>query len=230
MKKLILFPILLLINSCSTDNDQSIQLNVNQTIQIPIEMVTVSVMVTEFGTDPESVERAGYENLAKVVNLLRDNGMQDDDLEIEAGELTSNHYRDEAPYQFSSTIVFDLMDTDQIDTYRRAIIGAGGTSFQISSFGNPDEESIFDNAYQNAIDVARERADRLLSNQSVKTGEILTLQENIQDTIDISANLQMDRSESTQLRAGMERVDPIFSKEFYTRNIQFNIEFELIRD
>lgn len=230
MKKLILFPLLLLINSCSTDYDRSIQLNVNQTIQIPIEMVTVNVMVTESGTDAESVERAGYEKLAKVVNLLRDNGMQDDDLEIEAGELTSNNYRGEATYQFSSSIVFDLMDTDQIDTYRRAIIGAGGTSFRISSFGNPDEEAIFDQAYQNAIDVARERADRLLSNQSVKTGEILKLQENIQDIIEISANRQMDRMESTQLSAGMEPVDPIFSKEFYTRNIQFNIEFELVRN
>ena len=231
MKKriLILITLSLFIVSCSGVNERSIHLNVSQTVQIPVEMVTITVRISETGNDPETVEREGYEKLAAVVQLLRENGYTDEDLEITAGELHSNFYRNENQIQFNSVIVFDITDTDLIDTFRRAITEAGGTSFSVSGYGNPDEKEIFEKAYQEAIDLARERANKLLANQGVKAGSIIQVHENIHEIIEISANLAMDMQDMSMARAGMESVDPMFSKEFYTKPIQFSITFELIK-
>lgn len=230
MKKLslLLFVFCLTIISCDGDVDRSIHLNVSQTVQIPVEMVTITVRISESGNDPEIVERRGYEKLASVVQLLRDNGYMDDDLEITAGELQSNFYRNENQIQFNSVIVFELADTDLIDTFRRAITEAGGTSFSVSDYGNPDEMRIYEEAYQNAIDSARERADKLLANQGVKAGSIITVQENIHEIIE-QPKIEMSMQDQSLSRAGMEPVDPMFNKEHYTKSIQFNIVFELIR-
>lgn len=233
MKKLarFLFVFCLIIVSCTgnVDRDRSIHLNVSQTVQIPVEMVTITVRVFETGNDPEAVERQGYEKLASVVQLLRENGYANDDLEITAGELQSNFYRNENQVQFTSVIVFELMDTDLIDTFRRAITEAGGTSFSVSDYGNPDETRIYEEAYQNAIDAARGRADKLLANQGVKAGSIISVQENIHEIIEHSATV-MSMQDQSLSRAGMEPVDPMFNKDYYTKSIQFNIVFELIRN
>ena len=83
MKKLILLSLLLIMVSCSAENNRSIKLNVNHTVQIPVEFVTVSVRIIEYGSDPINVELRGYENLARVVGLLTNNGLQEDDIEID---------------------------------------------------------------------------------------------------------------------------------------------------
>lgn len=229
MKKLTLLLLTFCLSavSCTGDVDRSIHLNVNRTVQIPVEMVTITVRVTESGNDPETVEKQGYEKLASVVQLLRENGYGDEDLEITAGELHSSIYRNENQIQFNSIIVFELDDTEWIDTLRRGITEAGGSSFSVSDYGNPDETRIYEEAYQNAIDAARERADKLLSNQGVKAGSILKVEETIHDIVEPAASV-MSMPGLQASRSDLERVDPMFSREYYTKSIQFNIVFELI--
>lgn len=227
MKKLILFTLLMILVSCSAENDRSINLNVNHTVQIPVEFVTVTVTITEYGADPVNVELEGYENLARVVGLLLDNGFQEEDIEIDAGVLRAAYYRQGDPYSFNSKITFDILDPDKIDTFRRAIVGVGGTSFEITAYGNSDEETIYDEAYRNAINNARERAEELLSNQNEKVGRILNLHENIRISSDLDIATRSNDLMAMNETSEMEPVDPMFRKEFYTRDIQFHIEFEL---
>lgn len=227
MKKLIVFTLFFTMVSCSVGNDRSVNLNVSQTVQIPVEFVTVSVMITEYGSDPVDVELKGYENLARVVGLLRDNGFQEEDIDIDAGQMSNVYHRREDPYEFNSKITFDIVDTDRIDTFRRAIVGVGGTSFQIESYGNTDEDSIYNEAYRNAIESARERVDRLLSNQNQSVGRILNLQENVRLTADLNLSSRTNDFMTMNESSEMESVDPMFRKEFYTKEIHFTIEFEL---
>ena len=147
-------------------------------------------MVSEHGSEPSTVEVNGYESLSQVVNLLHENGIPKDDIEIEAGQLESTPYRRNDRYEFNSTLRFDLADLDKIDTFRRAVVEAGGTSFRISGYGNRDEDSIYDNAYRDAINTAKIRAEKLLYNQPVRIGKVLNLHENIQETIEIIATAQ----------------------------------------
>tara|TARA_R100001143_G_C3361089_1_gene135924 strand:+ start:23881 stop:24567 length:687 start_codon:yes stop_codon:yes gene_type:complete len=228
MKKLILYSLLFVMVSCSSENDRSVKLNVNHTVQIPVEFVTVTVTISEYGTDPVNVELMGYENLARVVGLLTENGLHEDDLEIDAGQVTAVYYRRDDPYEFNSKVTFDITDTDRIDTFRRAIVAVGGTSFEISSFGNSDEDAIYDEAYRNAINSARDRAEKLLSNQSEKVGRILNLQEDFRHTVEMAQASRSDNLMVMNETDTMEPVDPMFRKEFYTKVIQFYIEFELI--
>lgn len=227
MKKLILCTLLLLVISCSAENDRSIKLNVNHTVQIPVEFVTVSVTISEYGSDPVNVESTGYENLARVVGLLTNNGLDEEDIQIDAGQLTAVYHRRDDPYEFRSKVTFDILDTDRIDTFRRAIVGVGGTSFSISSFGNPDEDMIYDEAYRNAINTARERAETLLTNQNESIGGIINLQEDIRYTEEPNLASRNNELMAMNETLEMEPVAPMFRKEFYTRVIQFYIEFEL---
>lgn len=227
MKRLILFTLLFVMVSCSAENDRSIKLNVNQTVQIPVDFVTVRVTITEYGSDPINVELMGYEKLARVVGLLTDNGLKEDDIEIDAGQLNSVYYRRDDPYEFNSKVTFDILDLDRIDTFRRAIVSVGGTSFEIASYGNTDEDIIYDEAYRNAINTARERAEKLLSNQKENVGRILNLQENIRLNVEANLASRNDDLMAMNETIEMESVDPMFRKEFYTRDIQFYIEFEL---
>lgn len=214
--------------SCSTENDRSVKLNVNHTVQIPVEFVTVRVTISEYGSDPVNVELMGYENLARVVGLLTENGLHEEDIEIDAGQVTAEYYRQDDPYVFNSRVTFDIKDTDRIDTFRRAIVAVGGTSFEISSFGNSEEETIYDEAYRNAINTARDRAEQLLTNQNEKVGRILNLQEDIRHTVEMDQTSRSDGLMAMNETNEMEPVDPMFRKEFYTKVIQFYIEFELI--
>lgn len=227
MKKLILFTLLLVMVSCSEKNERSIKLNVSHTVQIPVEFVTVSVMITEYGTDPIEVELLGYEKLARVVGLLKNNGLSDDDIEIEAGKLTEVYYRRDDPYEFNSRITFDITDLERVDTFRRAIVGVGGTSFEISSYGNLNEDAIYDDAYRNAINTARERAEKLLTNQEEQVGRILNLQEDVRLTVEPKFTARNNDMMAMNESSEMENVDPMFRKEYYDRVIQFYIEFEL---
>lgn len=227
MKKLLLCLLILPFVSCSPNEKQSIKLNVSNTVEIPVEFVTISVTVSESGEDASAVELTGYENVAQVVNLLKENGIHEDYIEIDAGEISTVYYRSEEPFEFNSSLSFDLPDLDKIDTFRRAIIGAGGTSFRIRSYGNQDEESIYDDAYRNSINVAKERAERLLSNQNVEVGNILNIHENIQERVEMAMSVEHDLSEVVVTGYSMEEVDPLFNKKYYTKQIRFNVEFEL---
>jgi len=227
MKKLILITLSLVMISCTAKDDRSIKLNVSHTVQIPVEFVTVSVSITEYGTDPVEVERLGYENLARVVGLLKNSGLQEDEIEIEAGQVTTVYYRREDPYEFNSKVTFDILDLDKIDTFRRAIVGVGGSAFHVISYGNHQEDEIYDEAYRNAIDAAKERAEKLLSNQSERIGRILNLQEDIRYTVGPNPVAQNERLMATNESFDMEAVDPMFRVEFYTKSIQFYIEFEI---
>jgi len=227
MNKLILIALFIGMISCTATEERSIKLNVNHTVQIPVEYVTATVMITEYGSDPKEVELMGYEKLSSVVNLLERNGLEEDDLEIEPGQISAAYHRREDPYQFNSIVTFDIRDTDNIDTFRRAIIGVGGTSFQISSYGNSDEESIYDEAYRNAINTAKDRAEQLLSNQKESVGKIKTIQEDIRQIAESNASLRNETMMAMNESFDMDPVDPLFRKEFYTKTIQFYIEFEL---
>jgi hypothetical protein len=80
MKYLILFTLFLGLISCADKNGRSIKLNISHTVQILVEFVTVSVSITEYGSDPVEVERLGYENLARVVGLLKNSGLREDEI------------------------------------------------------------------------------------------------------------------------------------------------------
>jgi uncharacterized protein YggE len=231
MKSLSLLFIAIFICSCTENIERTITLNVNNSVQIPVEYVKITVTVTERGEDPAAVELAGYESLSGVVNLLREIGFGEDDVEITAGAVSATRVRD-TPYQFQSTLLFDIYDLDKIDSIRRAVIGEGGTAFRVSSYGNRDEESIYDEAYRNAIESARERADRLLSSEPLHAGNVLKLRENIRENVLVTASAPMDEAIELNLSAslGLGSVEPMFNKEYYTKAVQFSVEFELINN
>ncbi|MCC5913008.1 MAG: SIMPL domain-containing protein [Balneolaceae bacterium] len=217
----------LLIQACNTGETNSIQLGVNNTVEIPVECVKLQITIGERGEIASETEESGYNKLAAVVTVLQDAGLPEDAIEITAGDL--NRVPNDNTYQFNSTVRFDLADPDLIDTVRRAVISAGGTGFRVIGYGNAEEEEIFDRAYRNSIDVARERAERLVSDQDVRVGRILNLHENIREIVrtpqmDGSVNIDI----SGALDFGTSTVESMFRKETYNRSIEFNIEFELV--
>lgn len=229
MKKLFLFLLSIIAIACSSEKDQTIRLSVDQTVQIPIKSVTISTGIVERGEEPTAVEKNGYGKLAEVVKLLEDLGYDKKQLEINSGEVSYQPYNDEEPYSFSSSIKFDLNDTDKIDTFRRSLTNAGATRFNITSFKNSKEDSMYDAAYRQAINTAKKKANRLLSNQTVVVGKILNLHENVKETIEMDATNQLVEPPALKIRgnANLERVDPLYHKEYYTKKIEFNIEFAL---
>ena len=231
MKSLSLLFIAIFICSCAENIERTITLNVNNSVQIPVEYVKVTVTVTERGEHPAAVELAGYESLSGVVNLLRESGFGEDDVKINAGAVSASRVR-ETPYQFQSTLFFDMYDLDKIDTIRRAVIGEGGTAFLVSSYGNRDEESIYDEAYRSAIESARERADRLLSGEPLQAGNVLNLRENIRENVPHAPRDDDIEWVEINISAGLSigSVEPMFKKEYYTKAVQFSVEFELINN
>lgn len=226
----ILFPAFLFISCNSSGEQDSIRLGVNNTVEIPVEYVKLQVSVGESGYTASETEESGYNKLAAVVNVLQNAGMPENEIEISAGNLNRDS-RNEVSYQFNSTVSFDLDDPDLIDTVRRAVISAGGTGFSVTGYGNSEEDEIFDRAYRNSINVARERAERLVSDQDVRVGRVLNLYENIREIVrtpQMDGSVVMDIGGSLAFETG--NVESMFRKETYTRSIEFNIEFELIEE
>jgi len=226
MKSIGIVLLALLISSCSPSNDQSIRLKVEQTIRIPVEYASITVGIEEKAKQATIVEQNGYDHLAEVVATLNKLGFEKQQLEIQSGE-TSSRWFDEESYEFEATVKFDLWDLDKLDTYRRALTKAGASRFRVSSFKNSKEDSLYDAAYLNAIDKAKQKAERLLASQTVSIGRILNLSENIRDVIEIDHNMEPPPLKLHSQTDNVEIIDPLYNKDFYTKRIEFTIEFGL---
>lgn len=228
MKKILFFCVAILLLSCSAHERQSIELGVEHTVRIPVEYVTVSVGIAERGGDASATEQEGFARLEEVVELLADSGFDRESMEILSGDVSQSNYNREIDFRFNSSITFDVFDLDQIDALRRAVTQVGATSFRITSYGNTEEDSIYNDAYQQALNSAKEHAGRLLENETVIPGKILNLRENIQEVTDVKIrSVSSPQSVDINISAGLS-MTPLFNKEFYTREIVFNVEFELV--
>lgn len=167
----LVFAFILLI-SCSQEEKNSIILGVDQTIKIPVNYVSVSAGIQLENTDASTVEENGYEK---------------DQLEINSGEVRNQNYRDGQSYQYNSSIKFDIKELDQIDSIRRALLKQGVNSFNITSYNSSKEDSLYDHAYQQAIQKAKENAQGLLTNQQLEIGKILNLSENVEETFEVAS-------------------------------------------
>lgn len=105
----------------------------------------------------------------------------------------------------------------------------GVNSFNITAYKNSKEDSLYNNAYQQAIQKAKEKAQGLLTNQQLEIGKILNLSENVEETVEVVSTKQSEQTAKINLDAdlAMESVDPLFNKQFYNQKIEFTIEFAL---
>ena len=229
MNKLIFLLPLLLISSCSQDKKNSITLGVDQTIKIPVNYVSVSANIELHNSDASTVEENGYEKLSQAVSLLEELGYEKNQLEVNSGEIRNRSYREEQSYQYNSSIKFDIKELDQIDSIRHALLKQGINSFDITAYKNTKEDSLYDHAYQQAIQNAKEKAQGLLTNQQLEIGKILNLNESVEETFEIVATKQSKQAPRINLDADlkMEPVDPLFNKKYYDTRIEFTIEFAL---
>lgn len=228
MKKTLLLILSFLFISCSQQKEKSINLNVEQTIKIPIEYVTLRTGVEVSGPDVAAVEEKGYDKLAEIVSLLKQIGYEKKQLEINSGSVSNRSYR-EKKYEYTSSVKFDLKDLDQLDTIRRALIDKGATSFNVTSYKNSKEDSLYNSAYEKAIGKAYKKADRLLADQTVKAGKILNLSEDVRN-ISVVRTEQMDvppRGNDLKINADLDLVNPLYHKKYYTKKINFAITFAL---
>lgn len=223
---LFLFPVLLI--SCTQNDLRSITLGVDQTIEIPVEYVSVRAGLQLEGSEAAKVELQGYETLAEAVELLNELGYQGDMLEVNSGEINNRSFRDEESYEYHAFIQFDIHDLDKIDTFRRALMARGVNTFRIMDYKHSKEDSLYDSAYRQAIQRAREKAQKLIENESVIIGEILNLSEKVRETISFE-EYEVDESFFAAQVAEIPPplVDPLFNKVTYNRKIEFTIEFAL---
>lgn len=229
MDKFSLVLAFILLISCSQEEKNSIILGVDQTIKIPVNYVSVSADIQLENTNASMVEENGYEKLSQAVSLLEELGYKKDQLEINSGEVRSQSYRDGQSFQYNSSIKFDIKELDQIDSIRRALLKQGVNSFNITTYNNSREDSLYDHAYRQAIQEAKEKAQGLLTNQQLEIGKILNLSENVEETFEVASMKQPNQTARINLDAGlnMDPVAPLFNKKYYDKTIEFTIEFAL---
>ena len=228
LKRMILFLFPALLISCTQNDKRSIKLGVDQTIEIPVEYVSVRAGLQLEGSEAAKVEKQGYKSLAEAVELLNELGYKGDMLEINSGEVNNRSYRDEEYYEYNASIIFDIHDLDKIDTFRRSLTARGVNAFRIMDYKNSKEDSLYDVAYRQAIQRAKEKAQKLIENESVTIGEILNLSENVRETIRFEEYELDDRIFAAQIaEMPPPPVEPLFNKPTYNRQIEFTIEFAL---
>jgi len=228
MVRVLLVSISVLLMSCTQEqNMNSIKLNVNQTVKIPVEYVSVSAGIQLRDPDPVEVEKEGYDKLAKTVEVLKALGYEKQQLEIQSGQVRDRSYQ-EISYQYSSSINFEVYDLEYIDTIRRALIKGGINNFSVTGYNNSKEDSLYDQAYQQAIAQARKQAQKLIQNEAVRIGEIMNLNERVEENYFFVTAMQ-EEQHMIELDAALdiESVDPLFNKEYYNRPIEFVVEFAL---
>jgi len=228
LKRTMLFLFFAFLISCNQNDKRSIKLGVDQTVEIPVEYVSVRAGLQLEGSVAAIVEQQGYETLGEAVELLNELGYKGDMLEINSGEVNNRSYRDEESYEYNASIIFDIHDLDKIDTFRRSLTARGVNAFRIMDYKNSKEDSLYDVAYRQAIQRAKEKAQKLIENELVIIGEILNLSENVRETISFEEYELDDRIFAAQIaEIPPPPVDPLFNKPTYNRQIEFTIEFAL---
>ncbi|TVR25818.1 MAG: hypothetical protein EA390_15225 [Balneolaceae bacterium] len=71
-----------------------------------------------------------------------------------------------------------------------------------------------------------------MSGEPLQAGNVLNLRENIRENVLLTSSAPMDETIELNLSAslGLGSVEPMFNKEYYTKAVQFSVEFELINN
>ncbi len=226
-KHMILLFSVLFISSCSHHKKPSITLKVNQTVKIPVQYVTVKAGININSKEAKNAEKTGYKKLSAAVDVLKKLGYKKGQLEINSGRINKQNYRENKPYQFFATIDFSIRDLDKYDTIRRALVQAGMSNFRRTSYHNMKEDSLYDAAYRHIIHQTREKAQGLVKNENVKIGKILDLNQNIHRLMKSAQKMHAPSNISMKGNTLVKSVNPLFHKEYYTKNIRFTVKFAL---
>lgn len=219
----------MIMSACDAGEPNTASIGINNTVEIPIEYVSIQATVSVSGSNASEVEEEGYEKMSEVIRTLRDAGFSDDAIRSDAGNVSTSRQQMEERHTYQAQVQFDLHEPDLIDTVRGELIAAGAIRFQVLGYGNTNEEEIFEEAYRNSIEEARERLQRQLGDQDVVIGPVLNIEENV--SVVISTPQRDDGAEidiSASLAFGTTR-ESLMTRTVYNKPIRFNIDFELLR-
>lgn len=219
----------MMMSACDAGEPNTASIGINNSVEIPIEYVSIQTTVSVSGSNASEVEEEGYEKMLEVIHTLRDAGFPDDAIRSDAGNMRTSRQQMEERHTYQAQVRFDLHEPDLIDTVRDELIAAGATQFQILGYGNTNEEEIFEEAYRNSITEARERLQRQLGDEDVVIGPVLNIEENVSVVVSAAQRdnrAQMDMGASLTFENTRES---LMTRTVYNKPIRFNIDFELLR-
>lgn len=165
----------LIMLSCSEPNEPStITVDGNAKIKVPVDYVKFTVGLNAQGQDLQQLEKASYQTMLKLKNLLLDEWQLPDSLvQTNRSSIDEQYNRDfQRPlYRFNQRMTVTLDSLELYDTLRRDLIAAGATELKIETFGTFDEKGNKQKALKKAYQNAQQKAEFLAQNADFTIGK-----------------------------------------------------------
>lgn len=153
------------------------------TAQVKPDVAYVTVGVTTEQTEAQQAQQENADKTTAVTQALKDQGVAEDDIQTSQYSLQpvydySNDARTLRGYQVSTQMTVTLRQPDQVGALMDKAVSAGANDGFSVSFGLLDEQAAYDEALQQAVTRAGQKAQTLAKSSGRALGAVLGVTEN----------------------------------------------------
>lgn len=235
MSKLLLslFPILLLISSCTNNANRYIRIFSEESIEVPVSYAIINTGISITGKDVAKLDSTSHDKIVKGLHVINKYGVK---------EINTSNSSIEAEYDNKENFIsaqsykIKFYDIGKIDALRAELLNIGFNAFNVVSYGSDSLERYEKELYRKAIKNSQKEANELAKNSGIKIGKICKIVNGREPSEDENEGFSQLVSAEIFGKGGFAKgieeliytgVKPTIVKKTFTINNSFTIYFEI---
>ncbi|OBY24486.1 SIMPL domain-containing protein [Leisingera sp. JC1] len=190
---------------------RQITVNGESTLQVPPELATITLGVTEEAEEAAAAMAAVSEAMRAVITRLKESGIAAEDLQTQQISMRpvwsqdrsydSGGQREITGFEASNTLMVRVRDLDGLGPVLDKVLAAGANRFQGLSFGVSDPAAVIDQIRGEAVKDAIRKAQQLADAAGMDLGPVRSISEHGGGGRPMMA-MEMARSDAMPIEAG----------------------------
>lgn len=146
------------------------------------DLATARFAVVTEGLSPEAVQEVNTRKINKVLDFLKDEGIDEKDIKTQNYNLFPRYKYDEGEqtlvgYSLNQTITVKMRDLEQVGDIIAGVVDSGANTISSLNFSIEDPGELQQEARKLALEKAKEKAKELADVAGVKLGKVITFSE-----------------------------------------------------
>ncbi len=191
---------------------RQITVNGESTLQVPPELATITLGVTEEAEEAAAAMAAVSQSMGAVITRLKEGGIAAEDMQTQQISMRpvwsqdrsydSSGRREITGFEASNTLMVRVRDLDGLGPVLDKVLAAGANRFQGLSFGVSDPAAVIDQIRGEAVKDAIRKAQQLADAAGMELGPVRSISEHGGGGGRPMMAMEMARSDAMPIEAG----------------------------
>ncbi|MDC0658058.1 SIMPL domain-containing protein [Leisingera sp. SS27] len=191
---------------------RQITVNGESTLQVPPELATITLGVTEEAEEAAAAMTAVSQAMGAVITRLKEGGIAAEDMQTQQISMRpvwsqdrsydSSGRREITGFEASNTLMVRVRDLDGLGPVLDKVLAAGANRFQGLSFGVSDPAAVIDQIRGEAVKDAIRKAQQLADAAGMELGPVRSISEHGGGGGRPMMAMEMARSDAMPIEAG----------------------------